>query len=144
MGLLDKGTFLAAVMCYVHFTVEELNEEINMYNLHNFRSCSYPDICHIWTSFSDGLTRGVRIIKALMYPQTILLEYFIVCNRDETILQYINILHYFSITAIQYNTRTEISIYCTLKYCDILQYIVWYLKVLNAQSLHWPQKWLDH
>ena len=65
-GLLDKGTFLAAIMCYVCSTLEALNEAINMYNLHNFRSSSYPDICHIRTSFSDNLTRGLQIIKTLL------------------------------------------------------------------------------
>ena len=30
LGLLDKGTFLAAVMCYVYFTVEALNQATNV------------------------------------------------------------------------------------------------------------------
>ena len=57
--------------------------------------------------------------------------YVIVQSRDETILQYIDILQYF---LLQYNTihLKKISIYCTLQY--IAMFVVF--KVLNFQLLH--------
>ena len=72
-------------------------------------------------------------------------------TRDETILQYIDILQYF---LQQYNTirlKGNINILHIAIYCDILQYIycnVCCLNVVNTQSLHhkndWASKNLDY
>ena len=62
-----------------------------------------------------------------------------ISSRDETILQYIDILQYLFQ---QYNTiwlKGNINILHIAIYCDILQYIAMF--IVNAQSLHHKNDW---
>ena len=59
--------------------------------------------------------------------------------RDETILQYIDILQYYYSNTIQYGLK-EISIYCTLQYIVIYCNVCCH-NVVNAQLLHHKNDW---